>query len=203
MRAPVVIVLLSAALTACGRTPDDQKPAPAAKAAATDVQLSPAAQQDAQIEVAPAAADDQPDTQRVPGRIALAESRSWRVGIRTDGLVVAVYAELGDYVRKDQLLARYHADEVRDSRALYGAARANLARAESAEAQARRNLERHETLLELKAASQVQVDQARQDLATASTSVRNAAIEVDRLKDLIREHGKWVDPAPAPMEAAV
>ena len=30
-----------------------------------------------------------------------------------------VYANLGDHVKKGQILARYHADEVRDSRAQY------------------------------------------------------------------------------------
>jgi cobalt-zinc-cadmium efflux system membrane fusion protein len=123
----------------------------------------------------------------VPGRIALAENRSWRVGVRTDGLVVAVMAEAGDYVRKGQVLARYHADEVRDSRALYRAAQADLARAQSNAALAQRNVTRAETLLDLKAASQVQVEQARQDLVVAQTAVSNAEVEVGRLKDLLED----------------
>ncbi len=56
---------------------------------------------------------------RVKGRIALADDHTWRVGVRTIGSVIAVYVGLGDYVHKGQILARYHADEVRDSRAQY------------------------------------------------------------------------------------
>src|SRR3954452_2821718 len=97
-------------------------------------QLTAAAQQDGQIETRAAALVDAPDTLRVPGRIALADSRSWRVGVRTDGLVVSVNAEAGDYVRKGQVLARYHADEVRDSRARYRAAQADLGRSQLAAA---------------------------------------------------------------------
>ncbi len=88
---------------------------------------------------------------------------------------------------KGQILARYHADEVRDSRALYRAAQSEVTRAQSNAALAQRNLTRAETLLDLKAASQVQVEQARQDLVSAQAAVRNAEIEVDRLKDLLED----------------
>jgi RND family efflux transporter MFP subunit len=183
-------VLLAIALSMiAGCTKDAATTREAAQAPATpgEVQLTAAAQQDGQIETRPAALVDQPDTLRVPGRIALADNRSWRVGVRTDGLVVSVSAEAGDYVHKGQVLARYHADEVRDSRARYRAAQADLGRTQSAAALARRNVERAETLLELKAASQVQVEQARQDLAAADAAVRSATIEVDRLKDLLED----------------
>jgi multidrug efflux pump subunit AcrA (membrane-fusion protein) len=149
--------------------------------------LSAAAQAEGQIETKPAMVTSESETYRVSGRIALADNRNWRVGIRTDGLVVALNAGVGDYVRKGDVLARYHADEVRDSRAKYHAAQADLGRARSAAALAQRNLERAGTLLELKAASQQQVDQARQDAVAAETDVRNAQTEVDRLKDLLED----------------
>ena len=164
------------------------RPEPRSPAAArTEVVLSLRAQKEGQIETQPVKSSDEPDLLRVPGRIALADNRSWRVGVRTDGLVVAVMAEAGDYVRKGQVLARYHADEVRDSRALYRAAQAEVARAQSNAALAQRNVTRAETLLDLKAASQQQVEQARQELVVAQTAVRNAQIEVDRLKDLLED----------------
>jgi cobalt-zinc-cadmium efflux system membrane fusion protein len=122
---------------------------------------------------------------RVPGHIALADNRSWRVGVRTDGLIAEVSVGAGDFVRKEQVLARYHADELRDSRAQYRAAQLELARAESAAVVAGRNSARAEKLLELKAASQQQVEQATQDLVTAQTTVRTAQNEVDRLKGLL------------------
>ena len=90
----------------------------------------------------------EPELLRVKGQIALADDRTWRVGVRTLGSVISVYAGLGDYVHKGQILARYHADEVRDSRAQYRAALSDLDRAKTAEAQAQRNLNRAQRLLE-------------------------------------------------------
>lgn len=183
-RVMLMIALAVAAGCNRGTQPAGETAPPAVR---TEVVLSPAAQKEGQIETQPVKTSDAPDVLRVPGRIALAENRSWRVGVRTDGLVVAVMAEAGDYVRKGQVLARYHADEVRDSRALYHAAQADLARAQSNAALAQRNVTRAETLLDLKAMSQVQVEQARQDLVVAQTAVRNAQIEVDRLRDLLED----------------
>jgi cobalt-zinc-cadmium efflux system membrane fusion protein len=182
----VVLMIALAVATACNREAQPAKES-APTVARTEVVLSPAAQKEGQIETQPVKTSDEPDVLRVPGRIALAENRSWRVGVRADGLVVAVMAEAGDYVRKGQVLARYHADEVRDSRALYRAAQADLARAQSNAALAQRNVDRAETLLDLKAGSQVQVEQARQDLVVAQTAVSNADVEVGRLKDLLED----------------
>ena len=182
----VVLMIALAAATGCNREAQPARDS-APTVARTEVVLSPAAQKEGQIETQPVKTSDAPDVLRVPGRIALAENRSWRVGVRTDGLVVAVMAEAGDYVRKGQVLARYHADEVRDSRALYRAAQADLARAQSNAALAQRNVTRAETLLDLKAASQVQVEQAQQDLVVAQTAVSNAEVEVGRLKDLLED----------------
>ena len=186
MKRGMMCCLVAVLGLACQRqAPPDTESAPAASR--TEVVLSNAAQQEAQIETQPAKAATEPEMLRVSGRITLADNRTWRVGIRTDGLVVAVYAGAGDYVRQGQVLARYHADEVRDSRAKYHSAQADLARAQSAAALAQRNLERAATLLELKAASQQQVDQARQDAVAAQSEVRSAQTEVDRLKDLLED----------------
>jgi multidrug efflux pump subunit AcrA (membrane-fusion protein) len=186
MKRGIMCCLVAVLGLACQRqAPPDTESAPAASR--TEVVLSNAAQQEAQIETQPAKAATEPEMLRVSGRITLADNRTWRVGIRTDGLVVAVYAGAGDYVRQGQVLARYHADEVRDSRAKYHSAQADLARAQSAAALAQRNLERAATLLELKAASQQQVDQARQDAVAAQSEVRSAQTEVDRLKDLLED----------------
>ena len=160
---------------------------PATSAARDQVTLSAEEQREGGIEVLPAAVSDMPEELRVAGRIALADDRTWRVGIRTDGVIVESFVGVGDLVRKGQRLASYHADEVRDSRARYRAAKAELARAESAAALSQRNVDRAEKLLELKAGSQVQVEQARQDLATTQASVRAATAEVDRLKDLLED----------------
>ena len=184
---PLALIALLALAAGCNRAaPPAAETAPPA-AARTEVVLSAEAQKEGQIETSAVKTTDEPGVLRVAGRVALADNRSWRVGIRTDGVVVAVMAEAGDYVRKGQVLARYHADEVRDSRALYRAAQADVARAQSGAALAQRNVTRAETLLDLKAASQQQVEQARQELVTAQTAVRGAQIEVERLKDLLED----------------
>lgn len=187
MRRAATVMILAALTGACRGGAQPASDARTTAAARTEVVLSSAAQQEGQIETQPAKTTTEPQMLRVSGRIALADNRTWRVGIRTDGLVVAVYIGVGDYVRQGQVLARYHADEVRDSRAKYHAAQAELARAQTGAVLAQRNLERAGTLLELKAASQQQVDQARQDAVAAQTEVRNAETEVDRLKDLLED----------------
>src|SRR5262249_11425732 len=102
-------------------------------------------------------------------------------------MVMIVNAGLGDYVRKDQVLARYHADEVRDTRALYRTAVSERDRAQTAVAQAQRNFDRAKALLDLKAGSAQQVEMARQDLDRARSDVRKAEIEIERTKDLLED----------------
>jgi len=163
---------------------------PAAKEAkpnADEVVLSPNRQAAAMIEIQPVVLSQEPAMLRVKGRIALADDRIWRVGVRTLGSVVAVYAGLGDYVHKGQILARYHADEVRDSRAQYRAAVSELNRAQAAALQAQRNRDRAQRLLDLKAGSLQQVELAQQDVMTAQAAIKKAEIEVDRGRDLLED----------------
>lgn len=139
------------------------------------------------IEVQAAELSNEPNVIRAPGKVTLSDRGTWRVGVRTDGMVMLVNVGLGDYVRKDQVLARYHADEVRDTRAQYRTALSERERAEAAVAQAQRNYDRAKTLLDLKAGSAQQVEMARQDLERAQAEVRKADIEIDRTKDLLED----------------
>ncbi len=152
-----------------------------------EIALSPSQQTEGGIETQTVSLSNKPQTLRVAGRIALADDRTARVGVRTVGLVIAVYAGLGDYVKKGQILARYHADEVRDTRAQYRTAVAQLNRAQAGALLAQRNYERAQTLLGLKAASVQQVEQSRQDLMSAQTAVKAAQIEVDRTLDVLED----------------
>ena len=193
-RNAIAPVLIPAALllAACSRQPTSTGSPPAQnaaenKASKNEVVLSSEQQKASMVELQAAAISQAPDLLRVRGRIVLADDRTWRVGVRTVGLVVAVYAGLGDPVRKGQVLARYHADEVRDSRAQYRSAINELDRAKTAGAQAQRNRDRAQRLLELKAGSALQVEQAQQDLVTAEAAVRKAQIEVDRGRDLLED----------------
>jgi cobalt-zinc-cadmium efflux system membrane fusion protein len=167
-----------------------------------EIALSSAQQTEGEIETQTAAQSDAPQMLRVAGRIVLADDRTARVGVRTMGLVMAVYAGLGDYVKKGQVLARYHADEVRDTRAQYRTAFAELNRTQSGALLAQRNYERAQTLLGLKAASVQQVEQARQDLMSAQTSVKAAQIEVDRTRDVLEDDLRVPADPPAGDESA-
>jgi cobalt-zinc-cadmium efflux system membrane fusion protein len=117
--------------------------------------------------------------------------------VRTIGSVTKVYANLGDHVHKGQVLARFHADEVRDSRAQYRATLSELERAKAAVAQAERMHKRAERLLELKAGSVQQVEQTQQDLLNAQLAVKKAEIEADRGKDLLEDDLKVPADPPA------
>jgi len=184
-------VLMILALASCiSRPPDSAEVSPNHSETRPDKQevaLSPDQQAAAHIETQPAALSEESELLRVKGRIVLADERSWRVGVRTSGSVVAVYKGLGDAVSKGELLARYHADEVRDSRALYRRALSELDKAKAGAAQAQRNRDRAQRMLDLKAGSQQQLEQAEQDVVTARAEVRGAEIEVERLRDLLED----------------
>lgn len=182
----VCVVVSSVLLTAC-RKSDTTAPAKPANPTKATVVLPPNEQAAAKIETAPATLSDAPDVLRVAGRIALADTCTWHVGVRTEGLVVQVSVGLGDRVRKGQVLARYHADELREARAQYRTARSELERAEAAAALAQHNADRMDRLVTLKAGSIQQAEQARQDLVSAQAIVRRAAIDVDRARSLLEE----------------
>ena len=180
-------------------------PPPAAERTAqgnkSEIVLSPADQAAGLIETQAAALSAEPQMLRVSGRIALADDRTWRVGVRTDGLVMFVYKGLGDYVQKGQVLARYHADEVREARAQYRTALADLNRLESAAAQAQRKYDRAQTLLSLKAGSVQQVEEARQELVSAQSALKGGQIVIDRIKDQLEDDLRVpADPPPGTPE---
>ena len=124
--------------------------------------------------------NEEQDRLPVTGRIALADDRTWRVGVLVTGRVEAVYAGLGDYVHKGQVLARVHSHEVHDARAQYETALSEMNRLQAAADLAQRNYDRVQTLLSLKAASIQQTEQARQELVSAQAALKNGQIEVDR-----------------------
>lgn len=203
MRHIPALVLAIFFLSACSQReasrPSAASPA-ASKTGAEEVMLPPSQQAEAGIQTATVSTSAEPDYLDLKGVIAIDDSRTWRQGVRTTGSVTKVYAGLGDRVTKGQILARYHADEVRDTRAMYRAAVAERDRASSATQQAQRNLDRARRLLELKAGSVQQVELAQQDVVTAKAAVDKAAIEVDRTKDLLEDDLK-VPAEPTPGRA--
>jgi membrane fusion protein, heavy metal efflux system len=179
-------ILCSLLMNACGRS-ETATTTRASQTNKDELVLTPAQQSAGLIQTQAITESDVPDIFHVSGRIVLADDRTWHVGVRADGLVMAVYAGLGDFVSKGQVLARYHADEVREARAQYRKSLAELERDKAAESLAQHNYERALTLLSLKAGSVQQVEQAHQDLLSAQTVVRSAQIEVDRGKDQLED----------------
>ena len=149
----VVAVLASPACDRIGKADvQQQAPAPERKNAA-EVTLTPAEQAEGGVEVESVAMTDQLEVLEAPGRITLADSGSWRIGVLTSGRVEKVYVNAGDFVREGQILARMHSHDVHDARAAYQTSRTDLSRAQAAAALAKTNYERAQRLYALKAGS--------------------------------------------------
>jgi cobalt-zinc-cadmium efflux system membrane fusion protein len=183
IKSGIVVLLLSLSFfaTGCG---SGTAGAPAAEHVAQsnkdEIVLPASEQSGGLIQTEAAALSDEPDILRVAGRIALADDRTWRVGVLTEGRVEIVYAGLGDYVKKGQVLARMHSHELHEARAQYDTSRSELNRLQAAAALAQRNYDRMQTLLTLKAASIQQSEQARQDLLNAQIAMQDGQIAVNR-----------------------
>ena len=193
-RSALVVVVVCAVLVGrcggAGSTPaagPAGAKAPEAKVPKDQIVLSAAEQTTGQIETQPAQITNVLPLLRVSGRIARADDHTWRVGVRTDGLVRLVLVNVGDVVRKDQIIARYHADEVREERAKYRNAMSERQRLDAAATLAKRNYGRMQLLFELKAASVLQVEQAQQDLVAAEAAARNGQTEVERTTDVLED----------------
>jgi cobalt-zinc-cadmium efflux system membrane fusion protein len=131
--------------------------------------------------------DNQPEYMTLPGKIVLADDRSWHVGVVSAGRVEQVYVKAGDAVRKGQVLARMHSHDVHDTRAAYLSAQSELSRAQAASAMAHKNLERTQRLYDLKAASLEELERARQESTNADTTVRGAQIAIERERVHLQE----------------
>lgn len=184
----LVCGLLFGLLAACGR--DSSNPSEREKTSADSVKpdaskqgqvvISASEQAVQHIEIEPAVLTKESDVLRVPGRIALPDSASWRVGVLVEGRVESVFANLGDFVHKGQMLARMHSHEVHEARAAYQMAVSERARLEAAQALAQKNYERTQRLLSLKAASIQELEQAKQELVNAQTAATNGITILER-----------------------
>jgi len=193
----VVAVLASPACDRIGKADvQQQAPAPERKNAA-EVTLTPAEQAEGGVEVESVVMTDQPEVLEAPGRITLADSGSWRIGVLTSGRVEKVYVNAGDFVREGQILARMHSHDVHDARAAYQTSRTDLSRAQAAAALAKTNYERAQRLYALKAGSLGEVERARQELANADAAVRDEQIELDKERIHLEGNlGVAADPGP-------
>lgn len=176
-------------LAACQKEAPKQAPAAAAEtqAAPRFVELDQAALRQAGLQVEPAEERAVPVTVRANGRLSANEEQTWRVGAITDGRIMKVLVRVGDTVQKGQVLARMFSHDVHESRALYRRAVAEYNRLQSNLAYARRQRDRMQRLLQMKAASQEQLDTADNELRNAETALRAAEIEVNRTRQHLVE----------------
>jgi RND family efflux transporter MFP subunit len=178
------------ALAACSRTAPPsaaEAKAPSAAKAPEGVTLDDAAQRGAGIRVEPAAERAIPEVVRANARITNDEEQTWRVGAITDGRVVSVLAAPGDVVEEGKALARLHSHEIHDSRALYRNAKSEQQRARAALDYAVKARDRARRLLELKAASQEQVEHAETEARSAEAALTTAGNEVARHRAHLEE----------------
>lgn len=166
----------------CKRKPAQPEPAPADTVTANEpAQVTlPLAQQKGALDFATVVKTDAPETLRFPGKIALPDNETWRVGVLSNGRVERVYANLGDYVQKGAVLARMHSHDVHEAQAAYAMAKSDQTRAAAAASLAQVNFDRVQRLYALKAASLEQVEQARQELVNANATLANAKTDVAR-----------------------
>jgi membrane fusion protein, heavy metal efflux system len=173
-----VCVVMCCLLSGCRHAPDDTKSKSSVddenKASSGELTLSSQAQSEEKIKVAPVELGTAVVVQRARGHITLPDNATWRVGVVSEGRVEQVYFNLGDAVKKGQVLARIHSHDVHDIRAEYSNAVAERARLQAAEALAQKNYDRSQRLYALKAESVSQVETAKQELVNAQSATREA-----------------------------
>jgi cobalt-zinc-cadmium efflux system membrane fusion protein len=161
---------------ACQTPPAAQAPSPKTE----KLSLAPEALRHANIAVESARLESLGGSIEAPGKLTWNEDRTARIGVVATGKVIHVYAHVGDTVKEQQLLARMHTHDVHDTKALLRQARAERDRATSALEQARRTEARMKRLLELKAVSEAQYEQAVLERKTAESLLRVALAGVDK-----------------------
>lgn len=162
------------------------------------VEISKEALANIHMIIEPAERRSIPRTLRVPGRITMNENRVWRVGALTEGLVVDMSANIDDRVQQGQVIARLHSQAVPDGRAEYARAKSELATLETRHAFLKAQAARVRRLLELKAASEQQVQEAESEVRNVEGLIETARTELERhrihLVDFLRVS---LDPSPS------
>ncbi len=114
------------------------------------------------------------------GQIALNEDRTANIGTYTAGRVSDVFAQVGDVVRRGQILARMHSHDVHEVRAAYQTALESTIRQEDVLAYRQRMRDRMLRLYQLKSASKQEVERSETELQSARTELANSKIAVNR-----------------------
>lgn len=190
---PWIVVLTTIFCAACSTesaveaVPPSSAPPVAEAKAGNSVTFPSELQTSSGVAVLTVTSQAMPEVVRATARLTNDENHTWRVGAVAEGRIERVQANPGDHVEKGQLLAQMHSHDIHESRALYKRAKADLARAEGLEQYQAGVRDRAKRLLDLRAGSVAQLEQAETTLRNAQTDVHNAGIEVDRTRSHLTE----------------
>ena len=185
-----MLALIATGLGALGCRPTETPVArvPERIPAAAGEIVFPVAEQRGAITTTVLSLQSEPDQLQFPGKIVLPDNESWHVGVLSTGRIERVYANLGDFVHKGQVLARMHSHDVHEAKATYAMGVAEKSRLQAAASLAQINFDRMQRLFALRAASVEQVEQSRQELVNAKTALENGQIDVVRSKTHLEEN---------------
>ena len=115
--AVLTLVAIGLGTSGCRSTePPAARPQEKVSAPAGEI-VFPAAEQHGAMATTILALQAEPDQLQFPGKIVLPDNESWHVGVLSTGRIERVYANLGDFVHKGQVLARMHSHDVHDAKA--------------------------------------------------------------------------------------
>jgi membrane fusion protein, heavy metal efflux system len=175
----------------CGRTPVDE--ADTAPLAVDEVALSPEALDAGGIEVQALVSEPFASHIDAPAVLRLDQQRTARVGALIDARVDAVHRDVGDTVRRNELLATLHSHVTHDAVAALRTAASEIARLEGELAFARESRARFQRLLADGAASRQEVERAETTIGTLERQIEAAKAEQTRARSELAHFGIATD----------
>jgi cobalt-zinc-cadmium efflux system membrane fusion protein len=163
--------------------------APPAAAAADGIPMSDAAQRQAGITVEPARSITRTDQLQAPAVLALDETKTARLGSAVEGKVVETFAQAGDRVKGDKVLAWLHSPVVHEAWASYRKAVAERRRLQTELIFASQMDERAARLYKDKAVAEQEVQRAHANRVSAEEGVNIANTEVRRAEEELERLG--------------
>lgn len=182
-------IVLLAALAYLFRASPHREPAAQPAPAADAVQLSDAAQRQAGITVEAARAVTRTDQLEAPAVLALDETRTARLGSSVEGKVVETFAQEGDRVQRDKVLAWLHSPVVHEAWASYRKAVADRRRLQTELTFATQMDERTVRLFNDKAVAEQEVQRAHANRVAAEEALNIAQTEVRRSEEELEHLG--------------
>jgi cobalt-zinc-cadmium efflux system membrane fusion protein len=151
------------------------------------VSMSPEVQKESGVESTVLSQRVVPEVVKATARLTNDENRTWRVGSVAEGRIVTVLANVGDFVKEDQILARMHSHQIHEARADYQKALAEVARRKGLIDFSARVRDRAKRLYDLKAGSLEQLERAETEVRNAQTDAANAQTDLERARSHITE----------------